>query len=88
MPALDASFRAYLLGILDISDREIDKLVDELTDHWSETRDEYVLRRHAELQREGVPNRLIYGRLRREIRHRRFAPKAMSERQVRRLIYD
>jgi hypothetical protein len=87
MAALDASFRAYLLGILDLSDRELDKLVDELLYHWAETRDDYVLRRHRELQREGVPNREIYGVLRREITQRRFAPRSMTERQVRRLIY-
>ncbi len=87
MAALDTGFRAYLLGILDLSERELDKLVDELRDHWSETREQYVLRRHRELQRDGVPNRAIYGILRREIRDRRFAPRPMTERQVRRLIY-
>ena len=87
MAALDAGFRAHLLGILDISGRELDKLVEELQDHWSETREQYVLRRHGELQREGVPNRRIYGILQREIRDRRFAPRPMTDRQVRRLIY-
>ncbi len=87
MAALDAGFRAYLLGIFDVSERELDKLVDELKDHWSETREEYVLRRHRELQREGVPNRKIYGIVRRELRDRCFAPRPMTERQVRRLIY-
>ena len=60
-PALDPSFRRFLLGIVDISERELDKVVSELRFHWSETVEEFVTRRHRELQRQGIPNRAFAG---------------------------
>ncbi len=86
-PAVDPAFRAHLLRIVDVSERELDKLIRELKDHWAETQREHILRRHRELRRLGVPTRDIYGRIRAELGARRFAPKPMTERQIRRLIY-
>ncbi len=85
--SLDPGFRDYLLRIVDVSERQLDKLLVELMDHWSETQEQHVLRRHRELQRDGVPNRLVYGLIRQELPSRRFAQRLMTERQVRRLIY-
>lgn len=84
---LEPGFREYLFGIADVSERDLDKLVTELLHHWSETVEEYVRRRHRELQRQGLPTRDIYGVVRRELELRRFGPKPRSERQIRRLIY-
>ncbi len=86
-PLLDPGFREHLLGIADVSERDFDKLLAELFDHWAETQSGYVVRRHKELQRHGVPNREIYGALRSELKQRRFAAKRVSERQIRRLLY-
>jgi hypothetical protein len=85
--ALEPGFREHLLGIADISERDLDKLVEELMDHWSETVEVWVRRRHAQLQLRGVPNRLVYGTLVRELGNRPFAPQPLSERQVRRILY-
>ncbi len=85
--ALGPGFREYLLGIVDVSERDLDKLVEELLDHWSESVAEYVGRRHRELQRRGLPTRLVYGRIAQELEDRRFRPLPLSERQVRRRIY-
>jgi hypothetical protein len=85
--ALDPAFRAWLLGHVDVAERELDKVVAELMDHWSETDRDWVLRRHRELMKEGLPARLVYGHIRAELEGRRFAPRPMSERQIRRLIY-
>lgn len=85
--SLDPGFRDHLLRIVDVSERELDKLVAELRDHWSETQEELVMRRHRELQREGVPNRLVYGRIRDELPAWRVSPRPLTERQIRRLIY-
>ncbi len=84
---LDPGFRDHLLRIVDVSERQLDKLLIELMDQWSETQEEHVLRRHRELQREGVPNRLVYGLILRELPGRRFAPEPTTERRIRRLIY-
>lgn len=87
MPSLDPGFREHLLGIFDLTPREIDRFVEELLDHWSETPDRFVRRRHAELQREGVKCRTVYGVIADEMADRRFASRPLSERQVRRMIY-
>ena len=89
MPAsgLDPGFREYLFGIADVSERDLDKLVSELLHHWSETVEEFVRRRHRELQRQGVATRDIYVKVRAELAHRRYGARPRSERQIRRLIY-
>jgi hypothetical protein len=87
MAALEPGFRRFLLGVIDISERDLDKLVDELLDHWSETTNEYVARRHRELQHAGVPNRDVYGQVALELGERRFGARPMTLRQIRRRIY-
>ena len=84
---LDPGFREYLLGIADVSERDLDKLASDLHHHWSETVEEYVRRRHRELQRQRIPTREIYGIIQGELTHRRFGVRGRSERQIRRLIY-
>ncbi len=85
--ALEPGFREHLLRIADVSERDLDKLVEELVDHWSQTVEEWVRQRHRELQRAGVPNRIVYGRIVSELPSRRFAGRTLSERQVRRILY-
>lgn len=87
MYTLSPEFREYLLRVVDLSEPLLDKLVGELRDHWSETAGEFVRRRHKELQRQGTPNRLIYGRIVEELARRPVLSPALSERQVRRIIY-
>lgn len=84
---LAPEFSQRLLRIVDIEPKELDKLVDELVEHWSETLGEFVRRRHRELQDEGVPNRLVYGQIALELQHRPIRADVLSVRQIRRLIY-
>jgi hypothetical protein len=84
---LSPEFREHLLRIVDLDERTLDKLVRELRDHWSETVGSFAHRRHRELQRAGVPSRLVYGRIVEEARRRPFAAERLSERQVRRMLY-
>jgi len=84
---LEPGFREYLLGIADVSERDLDKLALELRHHWSENVEEYVRRRHRELQRQRIPTRVIYGLIQKELADRRFSSRPRSERQIRRLIY-
>jgi len=86
-PSVSPDFRAYLLEIVDVTERQLDKVIAHLQDHWSETLEEFVVRRHRDLQRRGVPNRLAYGLIADEVRSRRFQAKPLSERQVRRILY-
>lgn len=85
--ALTPEFAQHLLRIVDIEEKDLEKIVDELVEHWSETTDEFVRRRHRELQRAGVPNRLVYGQIAEELQLRPVRSAPLSVRQVRRIIY-
>ena len=85
--ALDPEFAQHLLRIIDISEKDLDRLVAELLVHWSETVEEFVRRHHRELQGAGVPNRLVYGQIGQELKARPVRTPELSVRQVRRIIY-
>jgi hypothetical protein len=87
LDSLSPEFREYLMRVVDLPEPLLDKLVGELRDHWSETADDFVRRRHVELQRRGVPNRLVYGQIARELALRPVKSPPLSERQIRRIIY-
>jgi len=63
------------------------RLVDEVIAQLSETVEDYVRRRHRELQGAGLANAEIYARLARELPGRRFRVPVPSERQLRRMVY-
>ena len=85
--SLSPGFRDHLLGIVDITEPELEKIIVDLLDHWSETLSQFVVRRHKELQRSRIPNRLAYAQIREEVSQRRFMAEPLSERQVRRILY-
>jgi len=78
---------AHLERLSRLDRHEVHKLVRETLDYFSESVEEFVARRHAELQAEELRNDAIFERIRAEIAERRFAVPALSERQVRRLVY-
>ena len=49
--------------------------------------DTYIAERHAELQREGLPNAAIYDVIASELPQLRFRATVLSARQIRRRIY-
>jgi hypothetical protein len=63
------------------------RLVDEVLAYFSESVEEFVARRHRELQRQDLRNDAIFARIAEEVRERRFAVPELTERQIRRLIY-
>jgi hypothetical protein len=70
-----------------LSRAEAERVVAEVLDYFSESLEGFVVRRHAELQGEELKNAEIFARIVAEARQRRFAAPALSERQVRRLVY-
>ena len=66
---------------------EAARAVSEVLAFFSESTEEFVVRRHAELQQQELDNAQIYGRIAAELRRRRVAPPELSERQIRRMIY-
>ncbi len=63
------------------------RVVREVTAYCSETAEEFVVRRHLELQADRLTNAVIFERLSREIEARRFRVSPLSARQMRRIVY-
>jgi polyhydroxyalkanoate synthesis regulator phasin len=70
-----------------LSQREASHVVDEVLAFLDDSLEQFVRRRHRELQREELNNEAIYRQVAQEAGRRRFAVPALSIRQVRRLIY-
>lgn len=62
-------------------------LIEEVLAYFDESVDEYVRRRHRELQFSGLKNDRIYDLIAAEVGEWRFPASALSVRQVRRIIY-
>jgi len=78
---------AHLGRVTPLGPGELARLVDELLAYFSESIEEFVVRRHRELQTEELRNEDIFARLAAELRQRRFTAPSLSQRQIRRLIY-
>ncbi|NUT98072.1 MAG: hypothetical protein HOY78_39275 [Saccharothrix sp.] len=63
------------------------RLVSDVMGYFVETATEYVQRRHAELQAQGLKNAAIWDRLRQELDTRPVAAPKFTERQLRRIVY-
>ena len=70
-----------------LSRTEVERVVSDVLEYFSETLDRFVSRRHAELQAEELKNAEIFGRIVAELGERRFAAPVLSERQIRRIVY-
>ena len=77
----------YLVRTSRLARSDAIRLVDEVLAFLSEQPEEFVCRRHRELQAEGLANREIYTRLQSELQRWRFRAPEYSERQIRRVIY-
>jgi len=67
---------------------EAQKLVAEVIAYFSETAEAWVLRRHSELKHdEGLSNTQIYACIENELPGSVFVSRALSQRQIRRIIY-
>ncbi len=77
----------YLVRTSRLTHAEATRLVDDVLSFLHERPEEFVCRRHRNLQAEGLSNAEIYARLRAELSAWRFQAPAYSERQIRRLIY-
>lgn len=66
---------------------EAARVVLDVLAYFDETTEEFVRRRHRELQSLGLRNEEIFERIRHEMPHRAVAPPDLSARQLRRLVY-
>ena len=63
------------------------RVIADVTTYFSETIEDFVRRRHAELRRGQRKNDEIWPVIVAELSQRRFAAPGLSERQLRRLVY-
>lgn len=77
----------YLARTSTLERADAARLIGEVVSFLSEHPEQFVRRRHLELQRQGLVNPLIFAKLETELVHRRFSAPAYSKRQLRRIIY-
>jgi hypothetical protein len=66
---------------------EAARVVLDVLAYFDETTEEFVRRRHRELQSGGLNNADIFERIRHELPRRAVAPPELSLRQLRRIVY-
>jgi hypothetical protein len=80
-----------LLGHLErvsgVGRRQLGRLLEEVNAYFGESVEQFVTRRHRELQAEELRNDDIFVRIGEELRSRRFAAPELTARQLRRLVY-
>jgi hypothetical protein len=77
----------HLVRTSGLERQDAERVVAEVVAFYSETPEDFVRRRHRELQRRGLANPAIFARVARELRARPVAAPQLSERQIRRLVY-
>lgn len=63
------------------------RLIAEVLHFFDETSEDFIIRRHRELQQDGFSNSEIYKQIEAELGTHRFANPPLSLRQIRRVIY-
>lgn len=76
-----------LQSLLGLSRGQAARAVDEVLDSLGLEVDEFIARRHAELQAQGENNVEIFEQIARELGELRFKAPQLSARQIRRRIY-
>lgn len=70
-----------------LTSAEAARVVTDVVSYFTETTEVYVRRRHARLQDEGNKNQEIFAAIAAELTQRVVAPPALTERQLRRIVY-
>ena len=84
---IDPEFLDYFSRAAALEPARARRLIEDVLAEYGETAEDFVRRRHRELQTQGLRNDAIYARIQQESATRRFAIAPLTERQVRRLIY-
>ncbi|MEU6442058.1 hypothetical protein [Streptomyces sp. NPDC047046] len=77
----------HLTRSTPLSRGEAHRVVMDVLAFYDETTEEWVRRRHRELQAKGLTNPAIFERISEELPHRAVAPPQLSLRQLRRIVY-
>ncbi|MGW3911569.1 hypothetical protein ACWEBX_08555 [Streptomyces sp. NPDC005070] len=63
------------------------RVVQDVLAYFDETAQEFVRRRHRELQAQGLVNESIFERIEADLKYRAVAPPELTLRQLRRIVY-
>lgn len=77
----------YLAASTGLPQATAVRVIADITTYFSETIEEFVRRRHAELRRGQRRNDEIWPVIEAEVGQRRFAAPGLSQRQLRRIVY-
>lgn len=78
---------AHLVRSTPLDPATAARVVEEVAGYFAEPVEAYVRRRHREMQGEGLANAEIYARIATELADRPVKAPALTERQIRRLVY-
>ncbi|MEU4036542.1 hypothetical protein [Streptomyces collinus] len=77
----------HLTRSTPLSRGEALRVVQDVLAFFDETTQDFVRRRHRELQAQGLTNTAIFGRIEADLRYRAVAPPELTLRQLRRMVY-
>ncbi|MFF4830654.1 hypothetical protein [Streptomyces sp. NPDC001315] len=63
------------------------RVIQDVLAYFDETTEDFVRRRHRELQAQGLVNATIFERIEADLKYRAVAPPELSLRQLRRMVY-
>lgn len=63
------------------------QVIQDVLAYFDEATDDYVRRRHRELQAQGLVNSTIFERIAADLKYRAVAPPELTLRQLRRIVY-
>ncbi|GGN54138.1 hypothetical protein GCM10011579_012930 [Streptomyces albiflavescens] len=63
------------------------RVIQDVLAYFDETTEDYVRRRHRELQAQGLVNTAIFDRIEADLKYRAVAPPELTLRQLRRIVY-
>lgn len=77
----------HLCNCSSLTPNEVERLIAEVLHFYGDTTEEFIIRRHRELQRSGQANAVIYQQIASELPMHRYRVSPLSTRQIRRAIY-
>ncbi|MFF2201910.1 hypothetical protein [Streptomyces sp. NPDC058145] len=77
----------HLTRSTPLSRGEALRVVQDVLAYFDETTQDYVRRRHRELQANGLTNTAIFDRIEADLKYRAVAPPELTLRQLRRMVY-
>lgn len=77
----------HLTRTTPLSRGEALRAIQDVLAYFDETTEDYVRRRHRELQAQGLVNSAIFERIEADLRYRAVTPPELTLRQLRRIVY-